>query len=97
MDYFKTINLKNVFLIDAIGALLTAFLLFAVLAQLEQYFGMPKQVLFLLSGSAFCLFVYSISCHRFIKKKSSGFLLLLMILNTIYVLASIAMVIQHAE
>ena len=97
MGYFKTLNLKQIFLVDAIGALLTAFFLFAILAQLEHYFGMPKQVLFLLSGIAFCLFIYSMCCHRFIKSNWKPFLIALMIFNTAYLLVSITMVIQNAE
>jgi hypothetical protein len=50
------INPNRVFLVDAIGALLTAFFLFSILAQFESFFGMPSKILYLLSGIAFCLF-----------------------------------------
>jgi hypothetical protein len=91
------INPNRIFLIDAFGALLTTFLLFGILAQLEQYFGMPKKVLYLLSGIAFCLFIYSISCHRLLKSNWKPFLRILIIGNVIYSLISLGLIIKYSE
>ena len=91
------INPKQIFLIDAFGALLTTFLLFGILAQLQQYFGMPNKILYLLSGIAFCLFIYSISCHMLIKSNWKPFLRILMICNLLYSLVSLIMIIKHSE
>lgn len=90
-------NPKRIFLYDAFGALLTAFSLVAILAQLEQYFGMPQETLFLLAGIAIGLFIYSLSCHRFIKSKWKPFLRILIICNAAYLLISLGMVIKHSE
>ena len=91
------LNQKRIFLIDAFGALLTAFLLFGILAQYEHYFGMPSTVLYALSGTAFGLFIYSISCYRFIKSNWKPFLGILIVCNIIYSFVSLGLLIQHAE
>src|SRR5690554_847071 len=90
-------NPKRIFLYDALGALLTAFLLFAVLAQFEQYFGMPLETPLLLAGIAIGLFIYSLSCHRFIQSQWKPFLRILIICNAAYLVVSLAMVVKHSE
>lgn len=90
------INPQLIFLIDAIGALVTAILLIGI-AQLEQYFGMPSIVLYILSGIAFCLFIYSISCHRFIKSNWKPYLGIIIICNIIYSILSIGLIYKHYE
>ena len=40
-----TENQKTLFLIDSIGAFMTAFSLFVIVRQLNEYFGMPKNEL----------------------------------------------------
>lgn len=96
VDKLKT-NPKRIFLIDALGALLTSILLFGVLAQLEQYFGMPSNALYVLSVIAFCLFVYSIICHQLIKSNWKPFLRMVMIFNSIYLLFSIGLIFSCFE
>ncbi|PQJ69644.1 hypothetical protein BTO14_16765 [Polaribacter butkevichii] len=96
LNELKT-NPKRFFLIDAFGALLTAISLFGILAQLEPYFGMPKKTLYLLSGIAFCLFIYSISCNKFIKLNCIPYLRILIISNIIYSLISLGLLIKYSE
>ncbi len=96
LDKLKT-NPKQIFLIDAFGALLTTFLLFGVLGQLESYFGMPSKVLYILSGTAFCLFMYSISCYRCIESNWKPFLGIVIVCNSMYVLGSLGLIIIHFE
>jgi hypothetical protein len=90
-------NPKRIFLIDAFGALITATSLIGILTQFEQYFGIPKKSLYLLSGIAFCLFTYSISCHRFIKSNWKPFLRILIICNIMYLIISLGLIIKHSE
>jgi uncharacterized membrane protein YccC len=61
------VNLKPkvVFLIDGLGAVLTALLLLAVLIPFHIYFGMPREVLVVLSGLAVVLAAYSFFCFVF--------------------------------
>lgn len=86
---------KKIFLIDALGALLTAILLSALLAPLEHYFGMPSIVLYSLSGIGFFLFIYSISCHRFIKSNWKPYLVGIIACNFIYSILSIGLIYEH--
>lgn len=90
-------NPKKIFLIDALGALLTAILLFGILAQLEKYFGMPSNVLYTLSGVAFCLFIYSISCYQLINSNWKPFLKIIIGCNSIYLLVSMACIVLHSD
>jgi hypothetical protein len=91
------INPNRVFLVDAIGALLTTFFLFGILAQFESFFGMPSKTLYLLSGIAFCLFIYSITCHLLIAENWKPYLKIIIICNIIYGLLSIGFVNIHFE
>jgi hypothetical protein len=49
--------------------LITGLLLSQVLARFESLFGMPKEILWVLSGVAFLFALYSITCHVIIKKE----------------------------
>jgi hypothetical protein len=77
-------NPKKLFLIDSLGALLTAFLLGTILTRLEEHFGMPRKVLYLLSILACIYAVYSISCYFFAGVYWRPFLKLIAIANLIY-------------
>ena len=76
---------------------MTAISLIGILAQFEQYFGMPKKSLCILSGIAFCLFTYSISCHRLIKSNWKPFLRILIICNIMYLIISLGLIVKHSE
>lgn len=82
---------------DALGALLTSVLLFGVLAPLSSYFGIPKQVFYLLSGIAFCLFTYSSICSILIKKNWNPYLKIIIVLNFMYLMVYIFLIINHTE
>lgn len=90
------INPKRIFLIDALGALLTTFLLFGVLAQFELYFGMPKHVLYLLASIAFCLFIFSLGSYKLIKVNWKPFLRILITFNSAYLMLSIGLIIKYS-
>jgi len=47
-----SISPKNLFLIDALGALISAIMLAVVLVQFEPFFGMPKMTLYYLGAIA---------------------------------------------
>ena len=49
-----TNNPKKVFLIDAIGALITVISLSGILTQFKAYVGVPLNILYYLSAGAFC-------------------------------------------
>lgn len=81
--------IKYIFLIDGLGALLTAFSLAVVLTTFEEHFGMPRDVLYGLAFVAGLFAVYSFTCH-FIKPVNwRPFLKVIAIANSIYCLISL--------
>ncbi len=54
---------ERIFLVDGLGAALTATMLGVALPAFVGFFGMPTTVLYPLAGAAACLAIYSFSCH----------------------------------
>lgn len=94
--FLKTLISKSrtVFLLDGIGAALTAILIIAVLKPWNEYFGMPKRYLLILSIFAFGLALYSFSCYQFLKKNPRKFLQLLIFFNLLYIIFTFGLVIN---
>jgi hypothetical protein len=77
-------KLKRLLLVDAAGAFLTAILLITVVAGLQAYFGMPRQVVYILALLA-CLYgTYSLCCYFFLKNNQAPYLKLIAVANLIY-------------
>ena len=86
---------KILFIIDGLGALLSAFLLGVVLVQLENLFGMPKETLYFLAFLP-CLFaLYDLICYLKVKQNELFFLKGIAIANLLYCCLSILFVKQH--
>jgi len=79
-------NPKKLFLIDSLGALLTAVSLFFVLFNLDEHFGVPGHVLTTLALIATCFSVYSVMCFLFVKKNFMFYLRIIGSANLIYCL-----------
>ena len=75
---------KTIFLVDGLGAFATASILFLVQWRFQEYFGMPREVLSLLSMIAFIFAVYSISCFLFLNKNWRIFLKAIVTANLLY-------------
>ena len=86
---------KTIFLIDALGAILTAFFLFVIMRQFNGYFGMPKTVLTLLSVIAGLFFFYSTACFLFLKRNWALFMRLIGFANLLYCVLTIALLIKY--
>ena len=86
---------KTLFLIDSIGAFATAFLLFVVLRNFNEYFGMPKTTLTYLSAIAVCFCIYSSTCFFFIKANWIPFILGISIANLLYCILTIGLIISY--
>ncbi len=69
-----TSNPKRLFLIDGIGAVVSAIFLGVVLVQVEVYIGMPKTVLYVLASLACLYAIYSLSCSFFLPANWRPFL-----------------------
>lgn len=91
------INPKQLFLIDGIGALVSAFFLGIVLVRFESLIGMPKNILYFLAVLP-CLFaVYSIYCHFLVKHSWRTFLKGIAIANLSYCVLTVSLVFIHYE
>ena len=92
---FFTEKQKTLFLIDGIGAIMTAFFLFVVMRQFNEYFGMPKTVLTYLSVIAVCFFIYSTTCFLFLKGRWTPFIRLIGIANLLYCALTIGLLFKY--
>lgn len=88
-------SIKNLFLIDGFGALISAFLLGVVLTRLENVFGMPRQALYVLAFFPCVFAVYDFLCFFLIHKNGHLFLKGIAIANLSYCAISIGFLIHH--
>ncbi len=85
-------NRRNIFLLDDLGALLTAILLIIVIAALESNVGMPRSMACKLSILAFCYSVYSLSCYFFKPINWAFYLKVIIVANCIYCCLTLVLV-----
>jgi len=86
---------KKLFLIDSFGAILTAFFLFVVLRNFNEYFGMPKILLTYLSVIAVCFCIYSTTCYFFLKNYWTLFISIISIANLLYCILTMGLLIFY--
>ena len=75
---------RLVFLIDGIGATVSAFFLGVVLTALEEHVGMPRTVLWFLALVALAYGAYSIGCYYLLRKEWRPWLRAISSLNLAY-------------
>lgn len=75
---------KRIFLIDSLGALLSAFFLGIVLVKFEFAFGMPRDVLYFLTFFTCILSVFSCLNYLFVKENWKISLKILGLVNIVY-------------
>lgn len=88
-------NPRILFLIDGLGALLSAFLLGVVLIYFQDYIGMPKKTLYFLAAIPCFFALYDFVIYFWKPKKWQTFLLIIAILNLIYCCISIRLLFYH--
>lgn len=88
---------RKLFLIDGLGASLTALLLSQVVARFESAFGMPRQVVYGLAGLAAVFAVYSITCHLRLKNRWRPYLRGIATANLLYCALSLGCCIYFRE
>ena len=82
---------KKLFLVDSLGAVLTAFFLGVILVRFEDSFGMPKTALYFLSSIACIYAMYSICCYFLAANICKSYLLKgLIVANLVYCCLTIA-------
>lgn len=90
-------NPGKLFLVDGLGASLTALLLFGILIPFQKAFGMPRFVLEILSLFALVFACYSFSCFFFVKSNRQIFLKTIATANTLYCCLTAFFVIFYFE
>lgn len=90
-------TLSRPFLIDGIGAIITALMLGVILPAFQPVFGMPTEILHLLSGVASAFALYSLICHFFLKKNRSAFLRIIAMCNAVYCLITLGLMVGYRE
>ena len=90
-------NPKQLFLIDGIGALVSAFFLGVILVVFEPLFGMPKGILYWLAAIP-CLFaLYSFNCYFFLRNYWRFYLKIITIANGCYCCVTIWLMYCHYQ
>ena len=92
-----SLNPKQLFLIDGIGALVSAFLLGVVLVQLESIFGIPKNTLYFLAILPCAFALYDFYCYWKVQKQLAFYLSIIAFVNLAYCFLSIGVAIYHRQ
>jgi hypothetical protein len=88
---------KKIFLVDALGALLTTLILLIIYALSIKNLKPSIDYFHTLPIISFLLFIYSINCYFFIKHEWKNFLKFIIIGNTFYVLFSLSFVLINLK
>lgn len=88
---------KNIFILDSIGAFLTAFLLGFILIRFQNAFGMPQKTLYFLSALALAFALYSLCCYYFISSKWKNFLSVIVVANILYCCLTTGLIFYHFQ
>jgi len=88
---------KILFLIDGLGAMLTGVLLFVVLRNFSEYFGMPLPILTFLSAIAAIFFVYSFTCFFFLTNNWILYIRAISVGNLLYSCITISQLLANFE
>ncbi|MDF3820790.1 hypothetical protein P3G55_12815 [Leptospira sp. 96542] len=91
-EIFKS-NPRNIFLLDGIGALVSALSLLLIIAPFEVFFGMPGEVVHKLAILAFVFCTYSVVCYILNPIQWRFFLKIIIISNTMYCLISLCLLV----
>lgn len=88
---------RRMFLIDGLGALVSAFFLGCILVRWEKMFGMPVFVLNYLAIAAVFLAVFSVTCFVRTPKKPRFYLRFIAVVNFVYCCISAVCVIVYFD
>ena len=85
-------NPRTIFLIDGIGAIISAVMLGIVLPLLQDLIGMPTEVLYYLASAAVMFAIYSLSCAFIVPANWPTFLRIIAFVNLTYCVVSVGLV-----
>jgi len=89
-------NPRRLFVVDGVGAIISAFLLGIVLVRLESIFGIPPFALYILAAIPIFFAIYDVYSHEQPIQRSGSFLIRIAIMNFSYCLLSLGMAIYHS-
>lgn len=87
---------KKLFLVDGLGAMFTAFFLFIIMRNFNEYFGFPSKILtsLMIVAAVFC--IYSVSCFLFLRERFKPYVLVISIANLLYsVFTTICLIVYY--
>lgn len=90
-------NVSRLFLLDGLGALLSAFFLGIVLVRFEAVFGMPGNTLHFLAIVAGVFAVFSLTMHFRTPNNWRPYLMAIAVVNLLYCCLTIALVIFYQQ
>lgn len=94
---FSSLSIHQLFLIDAIGALVSALMLGLILPGFHEYIGLPVIILRFLAAPAFIFFLYSTSCYFFSAKNRATLLQVIAFANLLYCLVTATLLLYHFD
>lgn len=92
-----TASPKTLFLIDCLGALLSAFLVGIILTRFESDFGLPRKAAFYLSIIPCVYAIYSFMGFLLIKENWKPYLRIIALANLLYCCLTISLVIYFYQ
>ncbi len=93
----KTYTPKQLFLIDGIGAIISALLLGVILVKFEENFGIPKSTLYFLAVLPIFFAVFDFYCYLKVKLNHHKFLKIIALFNVTYCFISISFAFYHTN
>ena len=90
-------NPKKLFILDAFGAILSAFLLGYLLVELQSLFGIPAKILYILALMPVIFSFYDFYCITKKNNELGYFMKVLAILNFTYCCISMSFAFFHRE
>ena len=90
-------NLKKLFLVDGLGAILSAFLLGVVLVKFEWFFGIPKTTLYFLAALPIFFAIYDFYCFLKIESQLNKYLKAIAVINLCYCCLSLGLAFYHFD
>ncbi len=89
------LNKKNIFILDAVGALISAACLGIVLPMMQNWVGLPVTTLYFLSMFPMLFAVYSLSCFYYVDHANPKWLNIISTLNTLYCILTFSILCFH--
>lgn len=90
-------NPRKLFIVDGLGAVVTAFSLSVILVRFEHIFGIPPYMLYILAIFPVVYGLFDIYSFRSNESKWPKYLRVVAILNLSYCFISLAMAFYHAQ